>query len=103
MIAVGSDESNSAGPPSGKVKVYEYSDSIRRWQLVETFASITDPVYDIAFAPNIGLLYSSINKRKTILVLGRSYHVLAVASRDLRMITLKIAGGGKDNSNVANR
>jgi len=87
MIAVGSDESNSAGPPCGKVKVYEYSDSIRRWQLVETFASITDPVYDIAFAPNI----------------GRSYHVLAVASRDLRMITLKIAGGGKDNSNVANR
>ena len=60
MIAVGSDENSPSAPPGGKVKVYEYSDTIRRWQLVETFTTITEPVHDIAFAPNI----------------GRSYHVL---------------------------
>jgi len=87
MIAVGSDETSSSGAPGGKVKVYEYSDTIRRWQLVETFSTITDPVHDIAFAPNI----------------GRSYHVLAVASRDLRMITLKPAGDGKDNPGAPSR
>ena len=54
MIAVGSDETSSSGAPAGKVKVYEYSDTIRRWQLVETFSTMTDPVHDIAFAPNIG-------------------------------------------------
>lgn len=82
MIAVGSDESSLAGSnvQGGKVKVYEYSDTARRWQLVETFTTITEPVHDIAFAPNI----------------GRSYHVLAVASRDLRIITLKPVGSGLD-------
>ena len=57
MIAVGSDETSSSGAPGGKVKVYEYSDTIRRWQLVETFSTITDPVHDIAFAPNIGMFF----------------------------------------------
>ena len=52
MIAVGSDEPSQGG--GGKVKIYEYLENIRRWQLVETFATITDPVHDIAFAPNIG-------------------------------------------------
>ena len=50
MIAVGSDEASQGG----KVKIYEYLENIRRWQLVETFASIVEPVHDIAFAPNIG-------------------------------------------------
>jgi len=84
MIAVGSDDTAVTGAPTGKVFVYEYSDSSRRWLKVETFSTITDPVHDIAFAPNI----------------GRSYHVLAVATKDLRIITLKpltdqtAAGGG---------
>jgi len=73
MIAVGSDDTGATGAPAGKVFVYEYSDSSRRWLKVETFSTITDPVHDIAFAPNI----------------GRSYHVLAVASKDLRIITLR--------------
>lgn len=78
MIAVGSDEASGTGAPQGgRVKVYEYGEVSRRWQLVETFTSITEPVHDIAFAPNI----------------GRSYHVLAVAGRDLRIITLKPQGG----------
>ena len=105
MIAVGSDDTTvTGGAPTGKVRgglsqgsglpdltlsnvqvfVYEYSDSSRRWLKVETFSTITDPVHDIAFAPNI----------------GRSYHVLAVATKDLRIITLRplpdqtAAGGG---------
>ena len=102
MIAVGSDDTAvTGGAPTGKVCcpisrlpdltlstvqvfVYEYSDSSRRWLKVETFSTITDPVHDIAFAPNI----------------GRSYHVLAVATKDLRIITLRplpdqtAAGGG---------
>ncbi|XP_076392753.1 nuclear pore complex protein Nup44A isoform X2 [Megachile rotundata] len=70
MIAVGSDDPNpSAG---GKVFIYEYSESSRRWAKTETLA-IVDPVHDIAFAPN----------------LGRSFHTLAVASKDVRIITLK--------------
>jgi len=73
MIAVGSDDTGGTGAPTGKVFVYEYSDSSRRWLKVETFSTITDPVHDIAFAPNI----------------GRSYHVLAVATKDLRIITLR--------------
>ena len=57
MIAVASDETGTAGGAAsgGKVKVYEYSENIRRWQLVETFSTITEPVHDIAFAPNIGM------------------------------------------------
>ena len=38
-----------------------------------------------------------------MLISGRSYHVLAVASRDLRMITLKPAGEPKDNSGSPSR
>ena len=33
MIAVGSDESSGTG--GGKVKVYEYSEMARRWQVKE--------------------------------------------------------------------
>jgi len=73
MLAVGSDIANSSGPSQGKVSVYEYSGSDRKWHKIETFSNITEPVHDIAFAPNI----------------GRSYHVLAVGSKDLRIITLK--------------
>jgi len=78
MIAVGSDESSGTG--GGKVKVYEYSEMARRWQLVETFSTLTDPVHDLAFAPNI----------------GRSYHVLGIAGRDLRIITLRPLGSERE-------
>ena len=36
------------------VSVYEYTENARQWKKVETFSNITDPVHDIAFAPNIG-------------------------------------------------
>lgn len=71
MIAVGSDDSN---PLLGaKIFIYEYSESSRRWVKAETLSSITDAVYDIAFAPN----------------LGRNFHTLAIATKDVRIVTLK--------------
>ena len=45
----------------------------RKWSKVETIMTITEPVRDVAFAPN----------------LGRSYHMLAIASKDVKVITLK--------------
>lgn len=71
MIAVGSDDPN---PSNGsKVFIYEYNENSRRWTKTETIPSVCDPVHDIAFAPN----------------LGRSYHLLAVATKDVRIIMLK--------------
>lgn len=73
MIAVGSDDPN---PTLGaKVFIYEYSESSRRWMKMETLSSVTDAVYDIAFAPN----------------LGRNFHTLAIATKDVRIATLKPA------------
>ncbi|XP_066594573.1 nucleoporin SEH1-A [Prorops nasuta] len=71
MIAVGSDDSNPSS--GGKVFIYEYSESSRRWTKTETLSNIADAVHDIAFAPN----------------LGRSYHTLAIATKDVRIVTLE--------------
>lgn len=74
MVAVGSDEHNpSAG---GKVQIHEYNEGTRKWHRVETLMAITDAVHDVAFAPN----------------LGRSYHLLAIASKDVRIMMLKPYG-----------
>lgn len=71
MIAVGSDDPN---PTLGaKIFIYEYSENSRRWVKAEILSSITDAVYDIAFAPN----------------LGRNFHTLAIATKDVRIVTLK--------------
>ncbi|XP_054724814.1 nucleoporin SEH1-like [Uloborus diversus] len=71
MIAVGSDESTQA-TTSGKVVICEYNENNRRWARVETLP-VTDPVYDIAFAPN----------------LGRSYNLLGVATKNLQIFILR--------------
>lgn len=71
MIAAGSDDNSSQ--TQGKVFIYEASENARRWTKVETIQAITDPVHDVAFAPHI----------------GRSYHVLAVASKDVQIFNLK--------------
>ncbi|KAK0061820.1 nucleoporin SEH1 [Biomphalaria pfeifferi] len=71
MIAVGSDEPSPAA--GGKVQIYEYSETNRKWQKVEIIYTVTDPVHDVRFAPNM----------------GRSYHLLAIASNDLVILTLK--------------
>ncbi|XP_043277376.1 nucleoporin SEH1-A [Venturia canescens] len=71
MIAVGSDDSSSSG--GGKVFIYEYSENSRRWAKTETLSNVVDPVHDIAFASN----------------LGRRFHTLAIATKDVRIMTLK--------------
>lgn len=71
MLAVGSDDTNPAS--GGKVFLFEFSESSHRWSKAETISAITDPVHDIAFAPN----------------LGRSYHILGIASKDVRIVILK--------------
>jgi hypothetical protein len=74
MIAVGSDDTNTMN--GAKVFIYEYSESSRRWMKAETLSGITDAVHDIAFAPN----------------LGRNFHTLAIATKDVRIVTLKPTG-----------
>lgn len=70
MLAVGSDDSNTA--TGGKVFIFEYSENLRQWTKIETIVNVTEPVHDIAFAPN----------------LGRSFHILGIASRDVRIVNL---------------
>ncbi|XP_064204763.1 nucleoporin SEH1 isoform X1 [Anguilla rostrata] len=70
MIAVGSDDGSVTY--AGKVQIYEYNENTRKYAKVETLMTVTDPVHDIAFAPN----------------LGRSFHVLAIATKDVRIFKL---------------
>ncbi|XP_007949874.2 centrosomal protein of 192 kDa [Orycteropus afer afer] len=71
MIAVGSDDSSPNA--MAKVQIFEYNENTRKYAKAETLMTVTDPVHDIAFAPN----------------LGRSFHILAVATKDVRIFTLK--------------
>ncbi|XP_047536372.1 nucleoporin SEH1 [Vanessa atalanta] len=82
MLAVGSDEPNNVnttGTQSDKIAnnekvfIYEYSESSRRWTRTECLSSVVEPVNDLAFAPN----------------LGRSFHLLAVATKDVRIIKIE--------------
>lgn len=85
MLAVGSDEPNTsnnvANIPAdktqntcnGKVYIYEYSEASRRWAKTDCLSSVLEPVNDLAFAPN----------------LGRSFHLLAVATKDVRIIKIE--------------
>lgn len=69
MLAVGSDLSHSNEP---KVYIFEYSESNRRWSKTCTI-NVFDPVHDLEFSPNT----------------GRTYHVLAVASKDVKVFDIK--------------
>lgn len=71
MLAVGSDDANS---PLPKVLIYEYSDLSRRWIKADSIASAIDPVHDLSFAPYI----------------GRSYHLLGIASKNVQIVTIKM-------------
>lgn len=85
MIAVGSDDPSAAG--NSKVQIYEFNESSRKWVKVEAIVGATEPVHDLAFAPNF----------------GRSYHLLAIASRDVKIVSLKPVSPGKDlNGGQAN-
>uniref|UniRef100_H2Y6B9 Uncharacterized protein n=1 Tax=Ciona savignyi TaxID=51511 RepID=H2Y6B9_CIOSA len=69
MIAVGSDDTNTSA--GGKVFILEHNDTLRQWEKILTIMILTDPVSDIAFAPN------------------PAFNVLAVASKDLHIFHLK--------------
>lgn len=70
MLAVGSDDANN---PTPKVLIYEYNQHLRRWIKADAVASATDPVHDLSFAPYI----------------GRSYHLLGIASKNVQIVTIK--------------
>ena len=74
MLAIGSDDQSAGG---SKVFVYEYNETSRRWLRIDAFTAMTELVHDISFAPN----------------LGRSYHVLAIASKELKVLALKPLSG----------
>jgi len=78
MIAVGSDDPT---PDTPKVMIYEFNDNLRRWNKIESLQDVTEPVNDLAFAPN----------------LGRSHHMLGIATRDLKIIALEPAKESDDN------
>lgn len=59
--------------PQGRVLIYESGENCRRWFLVEVLTRICEPVHDLAFACSV----------------GRDYHLLAVASSDVKIFTLK--------------
>ncbi|XP_026320870.1 nucleoporin SEH1 [Hyposmocoma kahamanoa] len=93
MLAVGCDEPNTSTAVAsvqndkgnlcnGKVFIYEYSEASRRWTRTDCLSSVQEPVNDIAFAPN----------------LGRSFHLLAVATKDVRIIKIEPL---PDSANVA--
>lgn len=86
MIAVGSNDSSNA--KNGKVILFEFNENARRWNKVEVITSVTDPVNDVAFAPN----------------LGRTYHLLAVASNDLKVFTIRplVTGKGQSETSSSN-
>ncbi|KPI94525.1 PREDICTED: nucleoporin seh1 [Papilio xuthus] len=81
MLAVGSDEPNVSNSSSnqvdktcnGKVFIYEYAETSRRWTRTDCVSAVQEPVNDLAFAPN----------------LGRSFHLLAVATKDVRIIKIE--------------
>ncbi|GLD97402.1 hypothetical protein PINS_up006086 [Pythium insidiosum] len=54
------------GGNSEVVKVWGYNNSFRRWQVVAELQGHTDAIHDVAWAPNM----------------GRSYHLVAAASKD---------------------
>ena len=59
--------------PQGRVLIYESGENSRKWFLVEVLTRICEPVHDLAFACSV----------------GRDYHLLAVASSDVKIFTLK--------------
>lgn len=70
MVAVGSDDPT---PDTPKVLLYEYNENVRRWLKIESLNEVTEPVNDLAFAPN----------------LGRSFHMLGIASKDMKIVALE--------------
>ncbi|CAG0914953.1 unnamed protein product [Notodromas monacha] len=71
MIAVGSDALSTTGSTSSRVFIYEWNEASRQWIRGDSLP-VDTPVHDLAFACQS----------------GRSYHLLAVASAELRLFSL---------------
>lgn len=71
MLAVGSDDNSNNN--SSKVFICEYNEVSRRWAKTESVASVTHPVHDMIFAPNM----------------GRSFFLLAIATNNIRILIFK--------------
>jgi nucleoporin SEH1 len=67
------------GGNSDVVKVWGYNNNYRRWQIVAELNGHSDSIHDVCWAPNM----------------GRSYHLLATASKDrtFRIWKLKLQEG----------
>ncbi|XP_054089769.1 nucleoporin seh1 isoform X1 [Zeugodacus cucurbitae] len=69
LLAAGSDETATH---TGKVFIFAYSET-RKWVKIDAINEISQPVTDLAFAPNP----------------GRTFHMLAVASKDLYIVNIR--------------
>lgn len=68
MIAIGcNDKSNTK---SSKLFICEYNEFINQWTKTGSIKSVTHPVYDLKFAPNI----------------GRPYCLLGIATKNVRIL-----------------
>ena len=80
----------------------------RKWQKIHSIVGIVyEPVHDVAFAPNLGR-YAPPNRVLehtvvTCLSCHRSYHVLAVASKDVDIIHLVPSGCVSHGTQLENR
>ncbi|TRY73382.1 hypothetical protein TCAL_05544 [Tigriopus californicus] len=82
--------SDDATTKGGKVFIYEYHEPSRRWENIETLTSVSDPVHDMAFSPNV----------------GRSFSILGITSKELKIVTLKPKNRDallSDNPNISER
>jgi nucleoporin SEH1 len=79
MVAVGTNDSEA--------KIYQYNDKLRKWEPVATLSGHIGAIHDIAWAPNM----------------GRSYHMLATASKDksVRIWKLDLIKGKLEAKQVA--
>nr|AXS78259.1 Nucleoporin seh1-A [Anisakis simplex] len=70
LIAISSDDREDVPK---YIAIYEYHDSLRKWQLLNSSAiKVDEPIHDIAFAPSA----------------GRSYHLLAIAAKNISIYKL---------------
>lgn len=77
MIVIGTDDPGQVA--SSRLQIFEYSEETRKWDNIHSIVGVVfDPIHDVIFAPN----------------LGRTHHILAVASKDVDI--LQIVPNGVD-------
>lgn len=72
LLALGCDESNTS---SEKLAIFEYNENHRTYSKIERSLNpiCTEPIRSLAFAPSV----------------GRLFHVLAIASKSLMVLTIR--------------